>query len=587
MIGRTGVPASQIDKEFARFVTNQRATDPNFDRAAAIKAGVPSSLVNSLATRTAVDLEVKKLGLQMTDEMVQEFLQSSEQFKNPRTGKFDSEALTSILQTYNYQPQEFRDQIGDDLRREQLTSALSSGAPAPRPLIEVMLLREFERRTVSYLTITDELAGQAKEPTQKALEDYYAARSGDFMAPEYRTFAVVPLKTEQFVDRSLVSEEAVRKLYDAQKARYAQPEKRTLYQTRFDTEGAAKAAADRLKAGVPFEAIAQEAGAELAALTQTDVTKRDIVDPGVADATFAEGLAAGAVVGPVKGVFGYTVAQIVDIHPATTKPLEEVRAAIETEMLAQDSRRRLFEAVEAIESERDTGASLEDAARKAGLAIERFGPVDSYSFGKGGEIVGGVSGEVLQTAFSLEDGDESEATEFADKSGYYFVSLTDIAASARMPFAEVRGEVEQKWRESEREGRLNATVKKVRDTLTAKKSLAEAAAPLNRAPVSVTLTRQGNSEAFSAEVVDQLFAVGKGEAVSGPVGIGSGQVVAVVDDIAFDASEVTPQTFDAFVQYVGNQLDQELFSAYASTVREDYGVKIDQKQIDALFGEAQ
>lgn len=587
-VGGVRITSQQVDKEFSRLVINQQAASQGqFDRAAAIAAGVPAQLVTSIATRAAIDLEAKKMGVSMTDKMVQDFLQSAEEFKNPSTGKFDAEALNQILQTYNYAPQEFRDQIRDDLRRDQLVSAVSRGTPAPGPLVEAMLLREFERRTISYITVSEDIAGPAKEPTPQALREYYEARTGDFMAPEYRTFTLVTLKGESLVDRSKVDEAALRKLYDAQKARYSEPERRTLYQAQFNDREAAEKAAERLKAGAPFETIAAELGVPLAAATQTDVTKAEIVDPGVADAAFAAGLAAGAILGPVEGVFGFTVAQIVDVKAEAVRPFEEVRAELEEQLLSQDTRRRLFDAIEAIEADRDQGISLADAARKSGATVETFGPVDSFSFGTGGEIVAGIPGEALAAAFKAEDGEETEAAEFADKSGYYFVSVDSITPPAPTPYDIVAAEVEERWRADERNARINAIVKSLRDAVDSGKSLAEAGAALNRAPVTVTLSRGRPSEAISQEALNQAFAVAKGEAISAPVALGTGQIVAVVDAIAFDSSQVNADTFNAFSQYVASQLDQELIAAYADAVREEYGVKVDQAQIDALFGASQ
>ena len=147
----------------------------------------------------------------------------------------------------------------------------------------VWRLNEVKSRVSMFLFILMLLAGGALLAGRGALTIRTtgtpvgaSARAGDFMAPEYRSFVVLALKSEQFVDRSLVSEEAARKIYDAQKGRYSEPERRTLYQMRFDTDGEAIAAANRLKSGVPFETIAKEAGAELSALTQTDVRKEDI-----------------------------------------------------------------------------------------------------------------------------------------------------------------------------------------------------------------------------------------------------------------------------------------------------------------------
>jgi peptidyl-prolyl cis-trans isomerase D len=223
-----------VQKEFDRFVTNRRlANEGEFDREAAIASGAHNQIVQSLAARSALDQESYKMGMSMPREMVREFLQSCEQFKNPRTGKFDNEALSSILREYNYSIREFEDRLQSDLLRNQLISAVSAGGTAPKGLVDALVLRETESRTISYLTITDDMAGEASAPTPQALQEFYKANSSQFMAPEYRTFSAVILKNSDYAEIESVSDVDLLKTYETNKARYETPERRTVYQITF------------------------------------------------------------------------------------------------------------------------------------------------------------------------------------------------------------------------------------------------------------------------------------------------------------------------------------------------------------------
>lgn len=586
-VGGAGISILEVQKEFDRFVTNRRlANEGQFDREAAIEAGVPDQIVTSMATQSAMEQDAKKMGLLVPREAVTKFLQSNEQFKNPRTGKFDNEALMGILREYNYGVREFEDRIQRDLLRNQVVSALMAATPAPKAIADALVLRETESRTVSYLMVTDDMAGAAKEPTPEALKEYHAKNSAQFMAPEYRRFTAVMLKTADFTEAGAVPEEELRKTYDAAKAKYETPERRTIYQITYQTEAEANEAATALKAGAPFETLAQKNGQTLADVTFENVLKRDLLDPKVAEAAFAAE-AAGAVAGPIKGVFGLTVLQLASVSPASVQPFEEVRAEIEQELTANESKKRLFEAIEEIESERDTGAALADAATKAGARAVEFGPVDSYSFGKGGEIVADIPGDVLKEAFKLEEGEESDAVEFVDKSGYFLIALSEVTPPAVTPFDIVRDEVESRWRTSEREGRVAATVKSIRDAVDGGKSLKDAAAPFGRAPLTQSISRRSPNDLLGEAIVDQIFSATKGDVISGPASLGDAQVIVVVDDVDFDVARVSPDDVTMFSQFIGNQLGQELVDAYATAVREDAKVKINQTQIDETFAAGQ
>ncbi|MCB2114680.1 MAG: peptidyl-prolyl cis-trans isomerase [Parvularculaceae bacterium] len=584
-VGNTGFTGLSVQREFDRYATNRRlAGDESFSREGAIAAGVPDQLVQSLVTRAALDQDALKMGLRVPREAVREFLQTSDQFKNPRTGKFDNEVLDNILREYNYGVREFEARLQSDLLRDQLTSAVVANGKAPNALVDALVLRETERRTISYLTVTKDLAGAAAEETPEALKEYYEANSAQFMAPEYRTFTAVILNDQAFSEDESISDEELLKIYDATKARYQTPERRTLHQITFSDDEAARAAAQALKDGKPFENIASDEGKSLADVTLTDVQKNEIVDPDVANAVFAA-KAAGDVVGPIKGVFGNTVVQLVSISPASEQTFEEVRDQIASDAQSRDSKRKLFEAVETIENARDTGASLADAAESANTAASHFGPVDSFSFGAGGEIVSGIPGDVLKEAFRLDEGEESDAIEFKDKSGYFFVVVNEIKPAAVMPYEDVADEVATRWRSAEEKGRVARTVKSIRDEIDSGKTLKEAAQTLNRAPITQTINRRDAAEPLSESVVEQIFAASKGDIVSGPAAIGDAQIIISVDDISFDASAVSPSDISVFTNYVGGQIGRELADAYAGAVVADAKPRIRQDQIDALFSD--
>jgi len=586
-IGAKGFTALEVKREFDRYVVNRRnQSDGAYTSEQALADGVQNQIVESLVTQSALDQEALKMGLIITRPMVSAYLQTSEQFKNPNSGKFDNETLDLILREYGFSIREFEERIRAEMLRAQLLGGVARGGPASSAMVDGLIAREVETRDVSYVTISEDAAGAAPAATPDIINDYYEKNKSLFMAPEYRTFTAVILRNDDYVDVAEASEEKLREIYSANKAKYETPERRTFYQITIEDEAAATAAVKALNEGQPFESIAAGNGQSLAQVTRTDVLKSDIVDPAVAKAVFAANAGAGAVIGPVKGVFGFNVAQIAAVTPAAVKPFEEVSAEIEAAILDQGTKKRLFEAVEDIENERDTGAAIADAARKHGVMAQIIGPVDSFSFGRGGEIIDGVSGEVLAAAFKVEEGEESEATELADKSGYYFVSVSEVIPPAPIPLETIAAEVEARWRAAERDSRLAGVVTTISDALAKGSTLADAAAPFSRVPLPASLTRRSVNETFSQEILDQVFSAAKGKSISGRAGDGA-QVVVVVNEIRFGAAPIGPEQVSAFGRFIGNQIDQELIDAYAKAVRDDFKVKINKTQIETQFAEVQ
>lgn len=589
-VGKEGVPAQTVLNEFNRTMVNQRAqAEGSYTRENAIADGLPDQIVNSLATRSLVEQEARKLGLAMPRSLVREFLSSDERFQNPNSGKFDLQVLSAILQNYQYSVQEFEVEMRNTFLREQLINSLDGGGFAPKQFVDTLLLREIEKRDVSYLTMTEDMAGIPEEPTPDKLQTFYEENPQSFTAPEYRTFTVISLRDADFRDGLETSEEELRRIYDIQKPRlYDKPERRTIYQITFDTEAEAAGAVSALKQNTPFEKIAKDKGLpSLEAVTFTETAKEDILDPAVAEAAFDAELAEGEIAEPIQGIFGWTVVQVAGITPPETKTFEEVRDEIETQFQESDTQKRVYEALESIEEARDSGVDIIAAAESSDLSSANYGPVDRFSFAPGGAIVDDIPGEVLAEVFRLTEGEESEAEELNDKAGYFFVIVNEVTPPVLAEFATVEADVEARWRIDERTRRISRAVKQVRDALAAGATLKEAATPFNAEPIEQNIERGSRDGIFSQILTTEIFTADKGAVVSGPAPTGDDQTIVVINNIDFNRVAVGPGQEAAFEQYLGLQLDQELLDAYLQALRQDYQVAVDQEQIQELFNNQQ
>ncbi len=586
-VGKVAFSAQTVQAEYNRAVQRRREeSGGKFTDEDARKAGVGEQVVAQLANRSVLQQEAEKLGLLMPAKLVQDYLNANEAFQNPATGKFDPVVLQNILQANNLTAGQFQELITLDLLRDQLVQSVAAGTPAPKPLADALMLRQVEMRRVGYLTITDDMAGTPAEPTPAALKAFYEKEKKSFESPEYRTFSALILRPEDYSGPA-PAEALLREAYERDRERlYEKPEKRTLYQATFDSQAEADAAAASLRQGGPFEKIAAAKGLSLSAVTFTEITRKDVLDPAVAEAAFAPGLVAGSVAGPVKGMFGWTVAQIAGVKPPMITPFEEVRGEIAANLNKDVSRKKILAAVEAVEDARDTGAILPDAAKAAGASVKTFGPVDSFSFARDGAIVAELPGEVLGEAFLLAEGEESEARELAN-GGYFFVQVEGIDPPALIPYADVADEVAQKWRANERKTRIAAAVKRVTDAVAKGDSLAAAAAPFNRAVLERLLARGQADETISAELAEDVFEAPPKSVVSGDAGAGDGQTIVEIREIGFAKSRLGAAEDTAFRQFVAYQLNQEYVDAWLATLREDYGVKTDAERLAVLFNEGQ
>ncbi|WP_375205893.1 peptidylprolyl isomerase [Hyphococcus sp.] len=586
-VGGESFSQRAVSREFDQtFQRAARESGGGLTREAAVASGMHGQVVDRLITQSALDQYTQKMNLALPREAIRDYLQSNENFQNPATGQFDPTTLESILLSNGLTAKQFETIMREDLSRAQLIEALVSETAAPANFVDAMILRETERRRIAYLTVTEDMAGESAEPTPEDLQTYYTENEPLFTAPEYRTFDLLVLRSEDFHEGLEAPEEEMRRLYEAGRDRlYSTPEKRTVYQITYDTEAQAAAAVADLGQDKSFEDLAEARGLSLDAVTFADATQNQIVDPAVGEAAFADDVAEGGVVGPVRSLFGWTVAQVAEITPGEDRTFEDVRPELEASYLDNDVRRRLQDAIDVIEEERDTGAELAEAAEAAGLSVETYGPVDRVSFAPGGAIIDKVPGEALSEAFQLDEGEQSEALRLANEDGYFFVSLREITPSALKPYEYVEEEVEDRWRAEERRKRIEKTVSEIRQAVESGESLEDVAARYDRAPIELVIDRRFTNEAIDDGFNETIFFADLDDLVSDTIGNNGAQVVAEIREIGFGRSTISPAEEARLAELVGLQLDQELVEAFVNAIRDDYGVKINQSQVDALFND--
>jgi peptidyl-prolyl cis-trans isomerase D len=109
----------------------------------------------------------------------------------------------------------------------------------------------------------------------------------------------VALTPQAIASRIEVSQDDLKRQYEADKQKYTTEETRTVLQIPFPNETEAQAALDKIKAGTSFEDVASERGLSESDMSLGTVAKAAIPDAAIAEAAFA--LADGEVSGVIKG----------------------------------------------------------------------------------------------------------------------------------------------------------------------------------------------------------------------------------------------------------------------------------------------
>ncbi len=580
-VGDTKYSIQEVNGEFDRQLRiEQRNTQTAISREEAVERGMVNQVIRVLRERASLKEDAQQLGVTATPEMVQTYLSTNEAFQV--NGKFDNDALTRLLQANDMGPTEFRAIIKDDLKRNQIIQSVSSPVPAAEPLMNLVLLRNGELRSISYFVVDAAAVADGAAPTDDQLNNWYQQNIAQFTKPEYRSFAVTSLSINDFIDQVNVSEEDIVLQFEARKDTLVTPETRTVRQLTSRTEAAANALKERLDAGESFAALVAERGLSLDAVTNVDATKTSL--NAIGDAAFSAE-PNGTVIGPIETPLGYALVQVLSMTPGQDVTFEDLKEDLRKELAADEAQRLLFEAVERIELARDIGTSVRDAALDVPEATTKnFGPVDATMFTPGGAIVDGLSGAALAEAFLLPEGEDSNVLETDDNDGYYFVSIDAITPATPTPMAEIRDQVEAGWRKEQTSTLALAKAAELRAKISSGEPIAKVAADAGFEFIQTNINRVVPDATLPVPLMNNLFQTDINGLAVGVAKDEISQIVAKVTGAQLQPIPDNPQIMAQGRVQFGQILAGEFSTAYLTTLDEELGVKVNQGQISQAFG---
>ena len=349
--------------------------------------------------------------------------------------------------------------------------------------------------------------------------------------------------------------------------------------------------AQALAGGGDVAAAAKAIGAE--PVLYADKPRTAIVDRQVAAAAFS--LPEGAVSPPIQGELGYAVVKVMKVTPGKTVSLADVRSDIEAELRADAATEKVYEQTQVYEDAHTAGATLAEAAAKAGAQTLTVGPVTAQGQNMQGQPCG-VPEQILKAAFDLPAGGESDIEE-GGKGEYYAVRVEKVIPAALPPLAEVRDDLARAWMLRELVKAMQAKA----DTLAARVRKGEAIAAVaasTKATVAsglnISRARAQENSSLGRDFLIKAFEAKPGEVFTAQ-NPSFGIAVAKLDTVHAARAEqvaqyVEPQreqlTMDLFRQ-IGNSA--ETYARLKLKTRTDLdrarmALGIDPKQVDADTG---
>jgi peptidyl-prolyl cis-trans isomerase D len=467
----------------------------------AVANGLDRQILEGLATREAFAELLRKIGVQPADKLVVAEIQKITAFFDPVSGRFDKKLYAQRLADNGMTVPAFEQIVRDEIAQQHLVMGLASGLMLPRAYASMAAVYGLENRDVAVIEVPPSLVAQPAPPTEAQLTAFMKENAQQLMRPEFRALSIVRFTPDQ-VATGPVDEAEVLKRYNFRKDTLSKPETRTVVQIPAKDAATAAQITARLAKGEAPDAVAKSLG--VAAITYPDKPQSAIPDRKVAAAAFQ---ASKGQVQTVAGDLGLAVVRVDQVTPGHVVTLDEIRPALEAEVRKDAAAQKIDQLTQAYDDAHTKGATLAEAAQKAGVPVITVPPVAKQGLDQQAKPVAGLTPKILETAFSLPAGGESELVD-AGNGEYFAVRVDKVIPPAVPPLAEIKPDLTRAWLQRELATRMQAKAEELAARVKKGEALDAVAASAGAKVSRVTgLNRQtaGQNPSASQELLAQTF----------------------------------------------------------------------------------
>lgn len=586
-VGREKIDNNTLAQAATNAVENLKQSDPRQSVQGFLAAGGLERVLDQLIGASALSVFGQENGIVASDRLIDSEIAKTPAFQGP-DGKFSEAAYRQLIQQRGISDELIRRQFGQELIARQILLPASFEATVPLEFATrySALLREKRKGAIALLPSA--AFAPSTPPTEAQLSAYYAAHKDRFIRPERRVIRYATFGDAAIKNVPAPTEAEIAARYAADKALYAALETRRLTQLVVPTEAAARAVADEVAKGKSLEVAAHEKG--LAASSLGSVAKDALAgqsSAAVADAAFAA--AQGKLAAPARSGLGWHLLRVDGIENRPARTLDQVRATI-TPQVAADKRRKALNDLSAhIEDQFDKGGNLADIAKELGLTLQQTKPVtaDGAVYNAVDEKAPPILGRALQAAFSMEQENQPQLAEVEPGKTFLVFDVTDIAASAPAPLAEIKQDVAGSYLLEKGSEAAKTAATQVLAQVKKGTPLGTALAALKRPlPPGQTIDMDRQQLSQMGQQVPPplalLFSMAKGTVKTLPAPGDRGWFVVTLQDIVPQAVTTKDPIVGAAKQELGRLVGDEYAQQLTRAIRADVGVKQNEAGIKAV-----
>jgi peptidyl-prolyl cis-trans isomerase D len=337
-IGGQKVYAQEIQQNFQRAVSNLQVPPE-------LLSGYFKEYVQAELSHKAAAYEAEQMGLTVSDDEVLAVLalQDPQFFQNGAL--VSKEQYVQYLQAQGLTPEDRIAVARQDKLVDKLRSAVIQSVVVTPKEVQEEFQKRYEKAKIEYVAFDPKKFEDQVKPDSAMLRKIYDANRASYTDPEKTKFQVVYLDQDKVEANLVVTDAQLRSAYAGALDNFRIPEKIRVRHILIKTDGKSdaekkdlKAKAEdvlkQLRAGANFADMAKKYSQDAATAEKGGdldfIVKGQIADPAFDSAAFA--LKNNEISNVLSTTFGYEIVQVTDRQPARVRPFEEVKDGIATDL---------------------------------------------------------------------------------------------------------------------------------------------------------------------------------------------------------------------------------------------------------------
>jgi len=540
----------------------------------ALAMGIPSAVINRLASDAALNAMGKDFGLGASDAHLGELLREDPNFGGT-LGDFSSDNFERLLQQSGMTEKEYFNSQIEAARRQQIALGIFAGVKAPDAALKLINRYGTDTRTIDYFIVSAENMLPPADPTDEEIAEYLTANQSSYRTVPTRKAQVMVLSPEAIAAGIELTEDEVAAEYERTKASYVKIETRDVRQVILSSDILMRWFEMGLETGKTFDAIIEESGLPVTELGS--LTKAQITDDQLAEAAFSVGEGEYKLIPGAQGTRAVSVSKIVE---GGQTPFEEAREEISNKLKTRHARDSYIDILDQIEELRAAFRPTAEIAQRYSLDLVE---VSLSADGSALEAVTSIPEDgrsrIAVAIFAAEEGSLAPTVALGANRNVWF-DILSVEPSRDQTLDEVGDAIREQMLAERVDAELATLVDQIVATLGTGQPFADVAIS-NQLILqqSEPLNRGGNGGAsFSPQVIAAAFGGGTGHFGSARNTDGN--------YVVFHVSDVTAGTeerIEASRDFIQNSILDSIYSEFIGGLRDETGLKINNQVLSQLL----